>query len=1214
MLLVSVLSLLCISFSAAAIICPDKLSECPDETTCCQLEGGSFGCCPLEKAVCCADKLHCCPQATTCDTEHGRCNSGRLHLPIHKKQPSQPVQSSSKGRRELLAQWAAAIATQKQHNLAKLNHETDLALSREEVTCPDKKSKCPAHTTCCALNLYTDEEDSSDFVALGPEGVDTVYGCCPAEHAVCCPDKLHCCPEGTTCDVQESRCVQQQTGYSRPWLEKFGSTKIIRKPAVALDGPSHMTCHSRKLTEDELWELQGYQQGNTDYHSVSQCLSGNTCCLQTAYNEHKPTCCPFSKGQCCAGGTHCCPSGFHCTTLDRKCMKMDANIGSTVLSVSSKSTTRAKERLTTPEVVANDVECPDGSKCGPLNSCCPVRSTAQGHVQSYECCPLSKANCCADTCCPLGYACTQGKRCEKNSLLELISSFGCSFLHEIGLLLRMICLCLRPDREPMFKQNLFSDGREAMLVWKNLRSSYKKKKDKKLPSGSASEPEKQKWVHYAEMDFLKNHIEDRIAQSSTLVQCPELVIDEEGENQLTSKRECLSSPLSQSSPVVRKKARVLDEFESKMLELVEKEEVCTLARDVDDKMKKISGVQHARMKMAFERAVREQIYQVDEYLLDNQMLRSKLALLVLLRRRKRLKKGRRYWVHPLWRNRPELGAYSALLPQLKANPDKFIDYMRMNPEVFATLLQALNERLTKYSIRTPICAEERLMLTIRHLATGESYRSLSFQFRMGCMTVCRIISDTCSAIYEVLRQDYLAMPKTAEEWHQVALRFWEKSNIPNTLGAIDGKHVLIRKPAGSGTNFFNYKSRTSTVLMAICDADYNCIYASFGHYGHMSDGLKNNLIILPLPARKEVVGRTRSKSPKPRQLRKQANEERKVLERSESAKGGLHAKNNDTPHTLQRSYSENDKYSFAGAIVVTGNHYLLSLVSGNNKIKVLNDKSVHMRGATRRGGQSAPRFGRINKMNKQTFLKNIAEDAYKRFTQDGRPIISTLIIAGIAQGKDKLLSMLDKSLQNLVSSVSSVNQKGEGGLNQALKKLEKDLSLGNLQIEQEALDNFFTQLADKRCVYTFNSVIKEIEEQKVKKLVVYEHLDMKGCTIRHIDGTERFQFMTNKQIQDFNKGIKPKHIKERLVEPCQELAEYVEGNFAKVSVIRISEETIKQAKYKVSLVIMEALQVFCTWIICHPKPQTWKATTKATMEVTGKATQTVNSKALFKEC
>uniref|UniRef100_A0A915DGU2 Uncharacterized protein n=1 Tax=Ditylenchus dipsaci TaxID=166011 RepID=A0A915DGU2_9BILA len=347
-----------------------------------------------------------------------------------------------------------------------------------------------------------------------------------------------------------------------------------------------------------------------------------------------------------------------------------------------------------------------------------------------------------------------------------------------------------PDREPMFKQNLFSDGREAMSVWKNLRSSYKKKKDKKLPSGSASEPEKQKWVHYAEMNFLKNHIVDRIAQSSTLVQCSELVIDEEGENQSTSKRESQSSCLSQSSPVVRKKERVMDEFESKMLELVEKEEICTLARDVDEKMKKISGARHARIKMAFERAVREQIYQVDEYLLDNQMLRSKLALLVLLRRRKRQKKGRRYWVHPLWRNRPELGAYFALLPQLKVNPDKFFDYMRMNPEVFATLLRVLNEKLTKYSIRTPICAEERLMLTIRYLATDESYRSLSFQFRMGCMTVCRIISDTCSAIYEVLHQDYLAMPKTAEEWHQVALRSYsfgqlEESNQQSRSDSLD---------------------------------------------------------------------------------------------------------------------------------------------------------------------------------------------------------------------------------------------------------------------------------------------------------------------------------------------------------------------------------------------------------------------------------------------
>uniref|UniRef100_A0A915D6X6 Uncharacterized protein n=1 Tax=Ditylenchus dipsaci TaxID=166011 RepID=A0A915D6X6_9BILA len=106
------------------------------------------------------------------------------------------------------------------------------------------------------------------------------------------------------------------------------------------------------------------------------------------------------------------------------------------------------------------------------------------------------------------------------------------------------------------------------------------------------------------------------------------------------------------------------------------------------------------------------------------MLRSKLALLVLLRRRKRQKKGRRYWVHPLWRNRPELGAYFALLPQLKVNPDKFFDYMRMNPEVDKVLDSDSDLCRRKTDAHNSLSG------------TGESYRSLSFQFRMGCMTVC----------------------------------------------------------------------------------------------------------------------------------------------------------------------------------------------------------------------------------------------------------------------------------------------------------------------------------------------------------------------------------------------------------------------------------------------------------------------------------------------
>lgn len=34
-----------------AVVCPDQVSECPDDTTCCQLPDSSWGCCPLAKVT-----------------------------------------------------------------------------------------------------------------------------------------------------------------------------------------------------------------------------------------------------------------------------------------------------------------------------------------------------------------------------------------------------------------------------------------------------------------------------------------------------------------------------------------------------------------------------------------------------------------------------------------------------------------------------------------------------------------------------------------------------------------------------------------------------------------------------------------------------------------------------------------------------------------------------------------------------------------------------------------------------------------------------------------------------------------------------------------------------------------------------------------------------------------------------------------------------------
>lgn len=75
-----------------------------------------------------------------------------------------------------------------------------------------------------------------------------------------------------------------------------------------------------------------------------------------------------------------------------------------------------------------------------------------------------------------------------------------------------------------------------------------------------------------------------------------------------------------------------------------------------------------------------------------------------------------------------------------------------------------------------------------------------------------------------------------EEWKATAERFSEKHNFPNCLGALDGKHVRIRAPNRSGSQYFNYKKYHSIILLASCDADKNFNYVDIGAFGSQSDG------------------------------------------------------------------------------------------------------------------------------------------------------------------------------------------------------------------------------------------------------------------------------------------------------------------------------------------------------------------------------------------
>jgi len=99
-----------------------------------------------------------------------------------------------------------------------------------------------------------------------------------------------------------------------------------------------------------------------------------------------------------------------------------------------------------------------------------------------------------------------------------------------------------------------------------------------------------------------------------------------------------------------------------------------------------------------------------------------------------------------------------LLRELQSNePADYKNYLRMENHTFYKLLNLVRPYIEKKNtvMRESISAEERLVATLRFLATGRSYEDLKFSCAISAQALGKIIPETCWAIYEVLRGEYL---------------------------------------------------------------------------------------------------------------------------------------------------------------------------------------------------------------------------------------------------------------------------------------------------------------------------------------------------------------------------------------------------------------------------------------------------------------------------
>lgn len=154
--------------------------------------------------------------------------------------------------------------------------------------------------------------------------------------------------------------------------------------------------------------------------------------------------------------------------------------------------------------------------------------------------------------------------------------------------------------------------------------------------------------------------------------------------------------------------------------------------------------------------------------LEQDMIENDIAMAEQLevQRNRRDRRRRRYWVRPWIARRPLFGQYERLLHELRDEDiPAFKNFIRMEPAMFQELITRLGPRIAKNDTwyRKALDPGLKLAITLRYLASGDSYKSLMYGFRVADSTISLVVRDVCQAIIDEYAEEVIACPTTPEE-------------------------------------------------------------------------------------------------------------------------------------------------------------------------------------------------------------------------------------------------------------------------------------------------------------------------------------------------------------------------------------------------------------------------------------------------------------------
>ena len=140
----------------------------------------------------------------------------------------------------------------------------------------------------------------------------------------------------------------------------------------------------------------------------------------------------------------------------------------------------------------------------------------------------------------------------------------------------------------------------------------------------------------------------------------------------------------------------------------------------------------------------------------------------VIRRRRKRRGHRRFWVRPWIGTRRQFSLYDQLLVELRnedqASFKNFPRYVRR-----ATNQSRSEDHQAEYKLQSG--PGLKLALTLRHLASVTKYHSMSYEWRVPHNNISLLMPKVCQTIIDDYKGEVMRCPTTPVEWRAISDKF-----------------------------------------------------------------------------------------------------------------------------------------------------------------------------------------------------------------------------------------------------------------------------------------------------------------------------------------------------------------------------------------------------------------------------------------------------------